>query len=199
MKKNRKILAVAGAAVLVIAIGTASVLGVSAHAKNTAKETALKYLPADAQLVAQETEDDRYEFKFHSAERKEKYEIEIGKKTKELAEWKSQADASDGSKSVKLTQQDVEKIVSDELSSAKVDGAKMTKTQLVEEDGFQVYEVAFQSSKCRGSYDIHPESGLILEREIKIGAPIVIPLASTPAEGAAGACLLYTSPSPRDS
>ena len=72
MKKNRKILAVAGAAVLVIAIGTASVLGVSAHAKNTAKETALKYLPADAQLVAQETEDDRYEFKFHSAERKEK-------------------------------------------------------------------------------------------------------------------------------
>ena len=46
----------------------------------------------------------------------------------------------------------------------------MTKTQLVEEDGFQVYEVAFQSSKCRGSYDIHPESGLILEREIKIGA-----------------------------
>ena len=50
MKKNRKILAVAGAAVLVIAIGTASVLGVSAHAKNTAKETALKYLPADAQL-----------------------------------------------------------------------------------------------------------------------------------------------------
>ena len=187
MKKNRKILAVAGAAVLVIAIGTASVLGVSAHAKNTAKETALKYLPADAQLVAQETEDDRYEFKFHSAERKEKYEIEIGKKTKELAEWKSQADASDGSKSVKLTQQDVEKIVSDELSSAKVDGAKMTKTQLVEEDGFQVYEVAFQSSKCRGSYDIHPESGLILEREIKIGAPIVIPLTSTPAEGAAGA------------
>ena len=59
MKRNRKILAVAGAAVLVIAIGTASVLGVSAHAKNTAKETALKYLPADAQLVAQETEDDR--------------------------------------------------------------------------------------------------------------------------------------------
>ena len=45
MKRNRKILAVAGAAVLVIAIGTASVLGVSAHAKNTAKETALKYLP----------------------------------------------------------------------------------------------------------------------------------------------------------
>ena len=77
--------------------------------------------------------------------------------------------------------------MSDELSSAKVDGAKMTKTQLVEEDGFQVYEVAFQSSKCRGSYDIHPESGLILEREIKIGAPIVIPLTSTPAEGAAGA------------
>ena len=82
MKRNRKILAVAGAAVLVIAIGTASVLGVSAHAKNTAKETALKYLPADAQLVAQETEDDRYEFKFHSAERKETYEIEIGKKNK---------------------------------------------------------------------------------------------------------------------
>ena len=35
--------------------------------------------------------------------------FEIGKKTKELAEWKSQADASDGSKSVKLTQQDVER------------------------------------------------------------------------------------------
>ena len=69
--------------------------------------------------------------------------LRLAKKAKELAEWKSQADASDGSKSVKLTQQDVEKIVSDELSSAKVDGAKMTKTQLVEEDGFQVYEVAF--------------------------------------------------------
>ena len=63
----------------------------------------------------------------------------------------------------------------------------MTKTQLVEEDGFQVYEVAFQSSKCRGSYDIHPESGLILERESQIGAQSSFRWTSTPAEGAAGA------------
>lgn len=187
MKKNRRILAAAGAAVLVIAVGAISVFGVSAHARNTAKETALQYLPADARLITQETEDDSYEFKFHSAQRKEKYEIEIGRKTKALTEWKSQADASGGSKSVKLTQQAAEKLVSAELSGAKVNDAKVTKTQLVEEDGLQVYEVSFQSSKCRGSYDIHPESGLILEREIKVGAPIVIPLTNTPAEGATGA------------
>lgn len=176
MKKSRKILAAAGAAVLVLAVGAASVMGVSAHAKNAAKETALQYLPKDAQLLSQEREDDSYEFKFHSAERKEKYELEIGRQTKALTEWKSQADAAEGAKAVKLTQQEAEQLVTGEITDAKI-----TKTQLVEDDGQQVYEVAFQSDKCRGSYDIHPETGLILEREIKIGASIVIPLTSTPA------------------
>lgn len=179
MKKSRKILAAAGAVALVLAVGAASVFGVSAHTKNAAKETALQYLPKDAQLLSQEREDDSYEFKFHSSERKEKYELEIGSKTKELTEWKSQADASNGAKSVKLARQAADQIVSGEIK-----GAKITKTQLVEDDGLHVYEVSFQSDKCRGSYDIHPETGLILEREIKIGAPIVIPLTSTPAADA---------------
>lgn len=176
MKKSRKILAAAGAAVLVLALGAASVFGVSAHAKNEARETALRYLPKDAQLLSQEREDDSYAFKFHSAERKEKYKLEISRKTKELTEWKSQADASAGAKTVQLSQQEAEKIVAGEIA-----GVKITKSQLVEDDGMQVYEVSFQSDQCRGSYDIHPESGLILEREIKFGAPIVIPLTNAPA------------------
>ncbi len=176
MKKSRKILVAAGAAALVLAVGAASVFGVSAHSRNEARETALKYLPADAQLIAQERDDDSYEFKFHSAEQAEKYELEVGRQTKELTEWKSQADNSAGAKSVKLTQQQAEQIVTGEI-----EGASITKTQLVEDDGLQVYEVSFQSDQCRGSYDIHPESGLILEREIKIGAPIVVPLTNAPA------------------
>lgn len=160
----------AAAVVIIIAAIIFSTSFSSAMTLDEAKEIAAKYVPQTAEFVKSEDEDNKYEVMFHDNTNKEGFEVEVLKETKQVRKVETQLDNDLGSKEVKLTEQDVEKVIREKFS-----GANNVKVSLTKDNGLYEYEASFKGSDFYGNADVHPVSGVVLESTLKFGTAVTIP------------------------
>lgn len=160
----------AAAVVIIIAAIVFSTSFSSAMTLDEAKEIAKKHVPQTAEFVTSEDEDNKYEIMFHDNAAKEGYEVEVLKETKEVRKVETQLDNDSGSKEVKLTEADIEKIIKE-----KFNGADNVKVSLSKDNGLYEYEASFKGAEFYGNADVHPVNGAILESTLKFGTAVTIP------------------------
>jgi Predicted membrane protein len=167
---KRNVLVAAAASVIIIAALVATTVMSNALTLNEAKELAKKEVPSTAEFQTSEEEDTKYEVVFYDQTNKETFEVEVSKDTQKVKKVESQLDNDLGSKTVKLSSADVEKIVKD-----KFQGITTASVYLNKDDGLYEYEVTFKSDSFYGDATVNPETGAILESSVKYGTATVIP------------------------
>lgn len=161
------------AAIAVILIVGAIILSTTftqAMTLDEAKEIAKKYVPSTATFVTSEEEENKFEVMFHDDKNEEGFEVEINKETKQVKKVESQLDNDLGSKTVKLSENEIKKIVKKAF-----DGITSISANLTKDNGLYEYEVNFKSNDFYGNADVNPETGAILESTIKYGTAVTIP------------------------
>lgn len=140
-----------------------------------AKEMAKGYIPSDSMLLRTELDHNSYDFKFYSESRKETYEIEVSRWTGKVTDFESELSGAWGSQTATITAEDAKKAVTGEIK-----GAEILSSVLDEDDWLKEYDVTFKTDTVYGTYEVHPQTGAVLKREIKF---VETPLAVTqPAE-----------------
>ncbi len=167
-KRNGIIAAIA--VVLIIAAIILSTTFTQAMTLDEAKEIAKKYVPSTATFVTSEEEENKFEVMFHDDKNEEGFEVEINKETKQVKKVESQLDNDLGSKTVKLTENEVKNIVKKAF-----DGITSISVNLTKDNGLYEYEVNFKSNDFYGNADVNPATGAILESTIKYGTAVTIP------------------------
>ena len=127
-----------------------------------AREIARQWVPEGAVYLSTKDEIDEYEVEFLVHETNSKYQIDIYKNTAMVAEVKTKLRGERGSLTVKLNESDVAAIVLSEFP-----GSQIGQVKLESDDGYRKYEVKFANGSIRGEMEINPETGVILERDIK--------------------------------
>lgn len=171
MKKS--FVSIIGAAALL------TMLSVSAYATGLtaeqAKDIAAKYVPAGSVLMKTEIDDGSYELKFVQKDAGTKYEIAVSQITEKIVSFDSEKYDHQGGRTVTISEATAKKAVTDEQKDAEILYAVVDT-----DDGYSKYKVSFRTKTCFGEYEIHPETGEILERNIKIGEmPTAASLAGT--------------------
>lgn len=138
----------------------------SSMTEKEAKETARKAVPADSKVLKSEFDDGIYEIKFYQEKNQMFYEIKVNPNTKKITEYESKLVDDDGSKKVTLSETQAKKVVTDECEKATI-----LTVGLEKDDGKKRYVVAFETGSYYGKYYIHPETGSILKRDIKLEKP----------------------------
>ena len=191
MKKlmKNKLVLVLVALVLVAGVAFAATAGASAVQLEKAKRTAQGMVPEGATLVEAKRDDDAYEVKFRDGETGETFEVEIRRADGTVKKVESEARDDEGSASVELTEAEIR-----ELVLAQYPGATVESVTLETDDGLKVYEVRFRGEELRGTIALNPETGRVLERKVKYGSQIVIPVAP---EGTGDSAYLTTAEAER--
>lgn len=166
---------IAGIASIIIIIAVVASTTISdALTLNEAKDMARKAVPSTASFKTSDEGDNEYEVTFYDQTNKETFVVEVSKKTEKVKKVETQLDNNLGSKSVKLSKSQVEKIVRNEFP-----GIKSLNVTLNKDDGLYEYEATFKASTFYGDATVNPETGAILESEIKYGTATVIPQDNT--------------------
>lgn len=140
----------------------------------SAKALAQKLIPATSTYLSTDNEHDKYEFKFYDETRKESYDIDVSKISQKVTDFESELFDHRGGRTATITQDQAKAAVTNELS-----GATILSTVLDREDGLVEYEVQFTTETVSGKYTVHPETGAVLQRDIKF-QPTATATAITP-------------------
>lgn len=151
-------------AVLVCSVISMQAFAAASLTEQQAKTVAEKVVPSGSMHIRTENDDSNYEVKFYNEAKQEWYKVEVNKATQKVVAFDSDALKEQGSKTVKLTETQAKKIVTDEWKDAEI-----LEVSLEKDDGYQEYEVRFKTAAYYGEYTIHPETGAILSRDIYVG------------------------------
>lgn len=151
-------------AALVCSVISMQAFAATSLTEQQAKTVAEKVVPSGSTHIRTENDDSNYEVKFYNEANQEWYKVEVSKATQKVVAFDSDALKEQGSKTVKLTETQAKKIVTDEWKDAEI-----LEVSLEKDDGYQEYEVRFKTATYYGEYTIHPETGLILSRDIYVG------------------------------
>ncbi len=141
-----------------------------------AKNIAAQYVPAGSVHLATEQDWDKYEIKMFNQSANTFYEVDISKTTQKPISFDSEAVYNYGSSQVTLSVQDAKNVVLKEIPDA-----QFITAYLEWDDGLQEYKVTFYNSQITGEYKINPQSGAVLDRDIKFTSNMAAPAVSTPA------------------
>lgn len=159
---KKRIMAVIGTSVCLGLLG-----GMTAFAANIteqqAKDTVSAYIPSGSTYQRTELDDGNYEVRYYNESKGEKYEFTVSRTSGKILSFESKLYNHHGGSAAKLSQSDAENKV-----TAEIQGAEIISATLEYDDGTE-YEVKFRTASLYGEYVIHPETGSVLEREIKIG------------------------------
>ena len=161
MKKATAFLTTACACLLVNA--TAFAASITA---DEALVIAQKQVPASSTHIVTKVEMSKinpyYEVEFYDTSTSTQYEIDVLQANGAIKEFSMDAKALLGSKNVTLSKNDVEAIVKKEYPEA-----VFKKIELDIDNGLYEYEVKFTAPGVRGEYTLNPETGVIMEKELK--------------------------------
>lgn len=131
-----------------------------------AQNIATKLVPASAAFVETENDvDDKdYDVKFYDSKARTAYEIEVNKLTGEVKEYKMELKGYEGSKKAVLSVDDVKQIVLKDYPDAVI---KYVELDVDSDDGLKEYDVKFVTKAVIGEYNINPETGEVVEKELK--------------------------------
>ena len=103
-----------------------------------------------------------YEVKFFDTATQTEYEIDIYQVNGKIKEYNMERKALGGSANVILSKDDVKAIVAKEVGDVSIYELKLDR-----EHGLYEYEVKFSASGLRGEMNINPETGVVLDKEVK--------------------------------
>ena len=147
-----------------VALTAISIPVLAAGSSITAQQAAEKYLPEGSALVETDRDDGLQELKYYHRDNQEVYEVKLDA-NQALVEFSSELLNDRGSATVTLSEEAAKQAVTNELADAEI-----LSVRLDYDDGLQEYEVRFQTPQVYGEYKVHPETGAVLSREIKVGA-----------------------------
>lgn len=131
-----------------------------------AKAIAAKYVPADSTYLVTLNELHKYhpfyEVKFYHNPTNTEYEVKVYQNGGAIKELSMDANALVGSSRVVLAADNIKAMVQKEYP-----GAVITKLELDRDDSLYEYEVEFRAAGLRGEMTINPETGAVLDKEIK--------------------------------
>lgn len=151
-----------------LAVAAISTLTISATAfaagftMADAQSMAAKLVPASATHVGTQEDFDEYEFKFFDSTTVISYEVEVSKFTQAVKEYKMEAEMAMGSRNIVLSAADAQAVVTSEYPNA-----SFHKVKLDMDDGLYEYELKFVTPELRGEMVLNPETGAVLEKELR--------------------------------
>lgn len=160
---SKKMMALAAALFALNISATAFAAEISAA---DAQAVAAKLVPASAAHVVTENdlEDKDYDVKFYDGQARTAYEVEVNKLTGEVREYKMELKGYEGSPKAVLSVEDAKQIVLKDYPDAAI---KAVKLDVDKETGLKEYDVKFSTKAVIGDYDINPENGQVVEKDIK--------------------------------
>lgn len=167
-RKLSKKVALVAIPVLAVGILVGGRAVVSAADRQEAQNAAQAYVPADAVLQEQETDDGAYKFRYYAESTGMVYEVEISQSSGRIRELETELRGGLGSQAVSLTEDQVRARVQELYP-----GAEVTGTQLGKDEGCYSYEVYFRTSEQYGSLELNAADGTVLESQVKYGTPVV--------------------------
>lgn len=168
--KNKKfIAAIIAAAVFLSAGGFAASRLVEAATFDEARETAREKVPASAELINEDKDDDDYRFEFYNQDNNEKFTVIVDRDDNSEMQIRSKLDNREGSEEIVLDKNAVINIVRSQYP-----GAQISSVSLSEDDGMYLYEIVFSAEDVRGQFFVNPETGIIVERILSFGQPILV-------------------------
>ena len=129
-----------------------------------AKDAVAPYLTSGSTFLYSEIDDGCMELKYTNETAQEGYKWKVGLETGALVSFESERYLSHGGSQILITKADAEKKVTNEQKDATI-----LSVQTDYDDGIE-YKVHFKTDTYYGKYEIHPETGVILEREITFSA-----------------------------
>lgn len=128
----------------------------------TAEQLARLFVPENATYLSTEKEDlGHLELHFLVAETGEFFDVELDEKTQMVYSVDSERQDDRGSNNIKLTEQDARAVVLAVYPDAVVDSVILSA-----DDGLKYYKILFSTPLLYGQYEINPENGIVLEREL---------------------------------
>lgn len=184
----KKTVALTLAAALSAAALSVTALAAGSMTAAQAEDLAAQYVPEGSEKTWTEYDDGRYEVNFYNSTLQESYEVKVNPATGKVTDFDSSLLDHRGSRTVTLTEEQAGAAVTGELADAEV-----LSTVLDRDDGYQTYEVRFSADGFYGEYTIHPETGAILERDVKVGTLPGSASSSTASASALGAAASSSS------
>lgn len=154
------------ALVLVLALALLVSSAAFAQSALNATETAKLLAPAGYQYAYTEKDGEFYEVHFLNEVTFEDYEIVIRAQTGLPVKIDSSLENAKGSAAVSLTEEAARQIVLNEYPDAVFDGVVS-----VMDDGLYELRVYFKTDALYGIFELNPETGAVLERELLFGTP----------------------------
>lgn len=161
----KKLTAIVTAALATLAI-SATAFAASLISADEARAIAQKEVPANSTHIVTKAENAKfrpyYEVKFYDNATHTEYEIEVLQANGAIKEFSMDNKTQIGSAKIVLSANDVQSIVAKEYPNARI-----YNLELDNDDGFYEYEVKFQTPELRGEMKINPETGVVMEKELK--------------------------------
>lgn len=162
---TKKFFTILAAAICTVAI-TATAFAAEFISPEQARNIAAQWVPAGSTHLMTKDESHKYasyyEVKFYDNATNTEYEVEVLKNGGVVKEFNMNAQTVIGSTQVVLSAADVQNLVRKEFPNA-----TFTKVKLDRDDGLYEYELKFYTPELRGEMKFNPESGALIEKELK--------------------------------
>lgn len=146
------------ATILLLFITTA----LAAIDENTARDIAAKAIPVGAKHLYTKSGSMEYEIQFINENTKTHYELTVSRATGMITESKTRLRGNSGSNSVQISEQQARNILLQDYPSAVISSVK-----LETDNGYKRYHLDFSAGTISGSYEINPETGVVIEKDLK--------------------------------
>lgn len=144
---------------------SASVFAAEQITSADALTIAQKEVPATSTHLSTTLEDSaynpHYDVKFYDASTHTEYEVEV-LQNGAIKEFSLDNKMAVGSNKVVLSSEEIEALVKKDFPDAKI-----RKVELENDNGLYEYDVKFSTAKILGDIDFNPETGAVLEKELK--------------------------------
>lgn len=130
--------------------------------EESARQAAARMVPSTATYVGGHYDDGDYEMKFYDNSARTEYEVSVSVSTNKVRKFSMEVQGVWGSSNVVLSENDARNVVLREYPQATVNFVKLDR-----DDGVYEYEAKFSLSDGSGEMKINPETGRILEKEIR--------------------------------
>jgi len=161
----KKLTAIITAGLTAMAI-SATAFAASLINADEARAIAEKQVPAGVSFVTTKAELNKivpyYEVKFYDEANHTEYEIDVLQTNGAIKEYSMDAKALFGSSKITLNTNDVQALVLKDYPQA-----VFHKIELDRDNGLYEYEVKFTAPGLRGKYTVNPETGVVMEKELK--------------------------------
>lgn len=129
---------------------------------DAAQEKAARLIPAGAKHLYTKTGNLEYGVQFVNDNTNTHYEVKISRTTGAITESKTRIRGNPGSNNIKLSEQQAKDIVLKEYPNAIIKSVK-----LETDSGYKHYQLEFTAGRIHGNYEINPESGIVIEKELQ--------------------------------